>query len=462
LDGGKIFMKKSMVGLLLLLSSGGIMLVMTQPLPVDDLPVHQQQMADYTGQVFPADNALNMPIDSLPVHSNSDSYINTIGKTTGLHPDFGTSWDNDGTPQPIGIPYNLVGAGQPKVPISFIWWPEESDPGPWPIPQNPFIEGVYDWKVATDGDRHLLIVDTGNLILYESGNVTGNSNGTQWEGGCGAVWDLKSNKLRTEEWTSADAAGLPIFPLLIRYDEVDRAMKTGKEIPHAIRFTVANSQNAYIWPARHFASSSTDKNRAPMGLRFRLKANVALSAYSSRMQVILRTTKKYGLIVADNGSNWFFQGTHDDRWDDEEINTLKGLHGSDFEAVDISSWMSRPGFDPNSGKVPAASGTIASMSPFTRFHNNMVIVQYGSKPFNPSITIFFRNETAGFFSIKVHDVLGREVRTLLERVESAGAHSLTWDGRNSAGQYIRNTTCFIHLQCANGLNSTKKLIIMNR
>jgi hypothetical protein len=418
-----------------------------------------QYMTDWTGQVFPADNALNVRIDSLPVHVNSDNYINSIGKTTSLHPDFGTSWDDDGTPQPMGIPYNLVGAAQPKVPITFIWWPEESDPGPWPIPQNPFIEGVVDWKTTTDGDRHLLVIDTGNFMLYESGNVTGNASGTQWEGGCGAMWDLKSNKLRTDEWTSADAAGLPIFPLLIRYDEVDRAMKAGKEIPHAIRFTVSSSQKAYVWPARHYASSSTDKNRPPMGLRFRLKATTNISGYSSRMQAILRTFKKYGLIVADNGSNWFFQGTHDDRWDDEDINTLKGLHGSDFEAVDIAQWTARPGFDPNSGKVPGVSGTTVSLPQSSQGRQNLVVVDHLSKPFDSSIFISFRLETAGLVSIKVHDALGRVVRTLWEGFQSAGVHSIQWDGRNSAGITIRNAVGFVRMKCSNGFTDAKKLII---
>jgi hypothetical protein len=416
-------------------------------------------MTDWTGQVFPADNALNMPVDSLPVHANSENYITSIGKNTGLHPDFGTSWDDGGTPQPMGIPYNLVGAAQPKVPITFIWWPEESDPGPWPIPQNPYIEGVFDWKTATDGDRHLLVIDTANFMLYESGNVTGNAGGTQWEGGCGAVWDLKSNKLRTDEWTSADAAGLPIFPLLIRYDEVDRAMKSGKEIPHAIRFTVNNSQKAYVWPARHFASSSTDQNRPPMGLRFRMKASTNISGYSTRMQVILRTFKKYGLIVADNGSNWFFQGTHDDRWNDEEINTLKGLHGSDFEAVDISPWTKRPGFDPNSGRVPGASGTTVSLRQGGHDRQNLTVVDHGSKPFGSSLTVTCFLETSGFASITVHDALGRKVRTLLEGFQSAGAHSLEWDGRNSKGHYLRGTACFIRLKRPDGFSQVKKVII---
>jgi hypothetical protein len=311
-------------------------------------------MADYTGPLFPADHALNMPIDNLPVHPNSANLINTIGANTGLHPDFGTTWENS----PMGIPYNLVGADQPKVPISFIYYEDQSDSGPYPIPTEPFVEGVFDWRTVTDGDRHLLVIDTSTHLLYETGNVKGNATGTSWEGGCGAIFDLNGYALREDGWTSADAAGLPIFPLLIRYDEVDRALAVNGEIHHAIRFTVSQSKKEYIWPARHYASSSTDNNRAPMGLRFRLKADFNISGFTPRMQVILKTMKKYGMIVADNGSNWYFQGTNDERWNDEELNSLKVIKGKDFEAVDISSWMKRPGFDKNSAKVPASGANV--------------------------------------------------------------------------------------------------------
>lgn len=315
-----------------------------------------RKMVDYHGVVFPPDHALNMPIDSLPVHPNSTNFITTIGAGTALHPDFGTSWSDGGTEYQMGIPYNIVGAGQPKAPITFTLYNDESDQGPWPIPRDPFIETVFDWREAGDGDRHMLIVDTSTHTLYETGNVTGNSDGTAWEGGCGAVFDLNGYGLRPNEWTSADAAGLPVFPLLIRYDEVERALAGDGMFHHAIRFTVSQSQKAYLWPARHYAASSTDKNRAPMGLRFRLKAGFDISGYTPRMQVILRSMKKYGMIVADNGSNWYFQGTHDERWNDDEVSTLKKVHGNDFEAVDISPWQSLPGFDPNSAQVPPAAG----------------------------------------------------------------------------------------------------------
>ncbi len=412
-------------------------------------------MTDYAGSVFPADHALNTPINTLPVHPNSDNFINSIGKSTALHPDFGTSWDDDGVLRPMGIPYNVVGANQPKVPITFTAYDDESDPGPWPIPANPFIETVADWRDTTEGDRHMLVADSSSRMLYETGGTRGNSSGTVWEGGCGAVFDLNSYKLRPATWTSADAAGLPIFPLLIRYDEVDRALATGGEIPHAIRFTINRTQKAYLWPARHYASSSTDKNYPPMGLRFRMKAGVDISGFSPRMQVILRTMKKYGMIVSDNGSNWYFQGTHDDRWDDEEINTLKKLHGSDFEAVDIDPWITRAGFDANSAKVPPASGVIAT-SP-GRPGKNVDGIRIALSPAAGSslITVAFSLKTGGMTSIKIFDCSGRELRTLANRMEVSGLHSLQWDGKDARGGTVGSSLCFIQLSTVNGTVSQR-------
>ncbi|MCX7725578.1 MAG: hypothetical protein N2053_01885, partial [Chitinispirillaceae bacterium] len=251
-------MKKAKIRLLLVICFIGMLLFYSK--------ISAHTMPDYNGMVFPPDHVLNMSIDSLPVHPNSDNYIASIGANTSLHPDFGTEWEN----QPIGIPYNLVGKDQPLVPITFDY-EDESDPGPWPIPQNPLIETVFDWRDETDGDRHLLIIDTSNGKLYEAFYVFGNSSGTEWTAGSGAIFDLKGYTLRPAGWTSADAAGLPIFPLLVRYDEVERALASDGVIHHAIRFTAAKTQKAYIWPARHYASNSTDKNLPPMGLRVRLK-----------------------------------------------------------------------------------------------------------------------------------------------------------------------------------------------
>jgi hypothetical protein len=419
-----------------------------------------QQMTDYRGPVFPANHALNMPIDSLPVHPNSINFITSIGLNAAIHPDFGTSWDDGGTLRQIGIPYNVVGADQPLVPITFVLYPEESDPGPWPIPPNPYIETVFDWRDPDEGDRHMLIVDSSAHILYETGGVYGNSNGSQWQGGCGAIFDLNSNNLRPETWTSADAAGLPIFPLLIRYDEVERAIATGGELHHPIRFTVVNTQRAYIWPARHYASSSTDPNRPPMGLRVRLKADVDISGFSSRMQVILRTMKKYGLIVSDNGSNWFFQGTHDDRWNDEELSTLRNIHGRDFEAVDVSAWMARPGFDPNSATVPPASVSAIPLRETSNLKPDFFLYQNYPNPFDVTTVINYSLVKSGYVCLKVYDLLGREIVTLIGEVKAAGLHTVEWDGKNSAGQDVNSGIYFYQLVNENGLKKTKRMILV--
>jgi hypothetical protein len=415
-----------------------------------------RQMTDYTGQVFPSDHALNMPIDALPVHPNSDNYIASIGGSTSLHPDFGTSWNDDGTDRQIGIPYNIVGAAQPLVPITFVLYNDESDPGPWPVPKDPFIETVFDWRENGEGDRHMLIVDSNACILYETGNTTGNADGTAWEGGCGAVFDLNGYSLRPEKWTSADAAGLPIFPLLIRYDEVERARSAGGEIHHAIRFTVQRSQRAYVWPARHYASSSTDENLAPMGLRFRLKADVDITTYSPRMQAILRTMKKYGMIVADNGSNWYFQGTHDERWDDDEINTLKKLHGNNFEAVDITPWTNRSGFDPSSGKVPGASGVTNNIAFHFKSGDNLAVTR------NPgtatSFTVSYYLAKPGMATIKVYDASGRIITTLLHGVKPMGHHSLVWNVKDTTGNKNGSGTFVLQLKHADGHSAVSTII----
>ena len=434
--------------------------IMAQVVAAILLPVgtRSQQMTDYSGPVFLSNHSLNTPIDSLPVHPNSDNYVASIGANTSLHPDFGKSWNDDGTLRPMGIPYNVVGAGQPFLPITFTLYDDESDPGPWPIPQNPYIETVFNWRDLDDGDRHMLIVDSSSHMLYETGVVYGNADGTEWQGGCGAVFDLNSNTLRPETWTSADAAGLPIFPLLIRYDEVTRALATDGVCHHAIRFTAENTQRAYVWPARHYASSSTNPNRPPMGLRFRLKDSVAISGYSPRMQVILNTMKKYGIIVSDNGGNWFFQGTHDDRWNDDDINTLKNLHGRDFEAVDISSWMTRPGFDPASGAVPPASGTSVFSNDNSLIPQAFILYQNFPNPFNPKTLIRYHLSEIDRVSLKIFDVLGREITTLVNEEKTAGMHIMEWDGKNSAGQNVGSGVYFYQLKSESGITKTQKMI----
>lgn len=292
------------------------------PGPVDagTQPHDDQAVPLVMPQLFSADNPWNTDISQYPVHPNSDNYLATIGLNKGLHPDFGTEWEG----APIGIPYVLVRGDQPKVPITFEY-DDESDPGPYPIPPDAPIEGGPD----SSGDRHVLVVDVDNKRLYEVFAAYPVNGGESWTAGSGAVFDLTSNALRPLYWTSADAAGLPILPGLVRYDEV---VEKG-EINHALRFTCAQTQRAFILPATHFASDSTDPDRPPMGLRVRLKADFDITPFSPRVRVILTAMKRYGMFVADNGSDWYVSGAPDPRWDDDELHQLDAVKGSDFEAV---------------------------------------------------------------------------------------------------------------------------------
>jgi hypothetical protein len=274
-------------------------------------------------QVFPADNAWNQDISTAPVDPNSNNLIASIGLSTGLHPDFGTVYAG----APIGIPYVVVSGSQAKVQINFTAYGDESDPGPYPVPPNAPVEG----GASSTGDRHVIVIDRDAWKLYELYSAYPAGGGASWNAACGAVFDLNSNALRPAGWTSADAAGLPIFPGLVRYDEV---FELG-EIRHALRFTVQRTRRAYVFPARHFASSDTNPNLPPMGMRVRLKASFDISRFSPAVQVILKAMKKYGMIVADNGSNWYISGAPDSRWNDDELSTLRQIKGSDFEVVQM-------------------------------------------------------------------------------------------------------------------------------
>lgn len=278
---------------------------------------------------FPADNPWNTDISALPVAWNSKTLIASIGLTTGLHPDFGSGlWQG----APIGIPYIVVAGSQPLIPISFKW-ASESDPGPYPIPSNAPIEG----GAQSSGDRHVLIIDRDNWKLYEIFNAWPNSDFSAWTGGSGALFDLNSDALRPMYWTSADAAGLPIFPGLVRYDEV-----YGQgAILHALRFTVQHTRHAFVSPARHWASSLTSSSLPPMGMRVRLKASFDISSFPASVQVILTALKKYGMFVADNGSNWFISGAPDDRWNNDELHTLSRVPGSAFEVVKMGTIVTK-------------------------------------------------------------------------------------------------------------------------
>lgn len=276
-------------------------------------------------QLFPADNAWNQDISTAPVDPNSANLINSIGAGTGLHPDFGTVYAG----APNGIPYVVVSGSQTKVPINFSPYGGESDPGPYPVPSNAPVEGGPNGN----GDRHVIVIDRDNWKLYELYSTYPVGGGASWNAASGAVFDLNSNALRPAGWTSADAAGLPIFPGLVRYDEVFEQ----QEIKHALRFTVQTSRRAYVSPARHFASSNTSANLPPMGMRVRLKASFDISRFSPAIQVILRAMKKYGMIVADNGSNWYISGAPDPRWSDDDLSTLRNVKGSDFEVVQMGT-----------------------------------------------------------------------------------------------------------------------------
>ena len=275
--------------------------------------------------VFPADNPWNTDISAQPVDPNSTTLINSCGGATKrVHPDFGTVWDG----APNGIPYVLVGGTQPRVPISFDY-ADESDPGPYPIPANAPIEGGS----TSTGDRHVIVIDTIAWKLYETYDSHPLNGGTSWHAGSGATWDLSSNALRPAGWTSADAAGLPIFPGLVRYDE---AVIRGA-INHALRFTCPTTRKAYISPARHWASSQTSTSYMPMGARVRLKADVDISTYPAEVRVILTAMKKYGMFLADNGSGMYVSGAPDARWSDDNLATLGRLTASNFEVVKMGT-----------------------------------------------------------------------------------------------------------------------------
>jgi len=266
--------------------------------------------------VFPADNPWHENVSKLPVSPLSGAYIASIDAGGFLHPDFGSNLT-------YGIPYAVVPRSQAKVPIHFTAYGAQSDKGPYPIPRGAPVEG----GAGSSGDRHVLVLQAGACKLYELYDAHPNPDGS-WNAGSGAIFNLRSDKLRPDGWTSADAAGLPIFAGLIRYDEIQRGY-----INHAIRFTAPQTQAGFIHPATHFASSSTNPDLPPMGLRLRLKASFDITRFPRVARIILRAMQTYGLILADNGSPWYFQGATDPRWNDNQLDTLKSVPGSAFEVV---------------------------------------------------------------------------------------------------------------------------------
>ena len=272
---------------------------------------------------FPADNLWNKDISASPIDPNSTAIINFIGSGVGLHADFGAGQYNNST---IGIPYTVVGASQSLIPVNFTAYGDESDAGPMPIPLTAPIEGYPN---PGTGDRHVLVLDNSNCFLYELYSAYPQSN--HWNADSAAIWDLLGNEQRPYGWTSADAAGLPIFPGLLRYDEV-----AAGHINHAIRFTVQHSSAGMTPPASHFASNSSDPHAPPMGMRVRLKSSFNVSTFSAANQVILNAMKKYGMIVADNGSSIYISGAPDDRWDNDDLHNLGSITASNFEVLEIS------------------------------------------------------------------------------------------------------------------------------
>lgn len=280
--------------------------------------------------IFPADNVWNTAIAKLPVHSRSAAWIKAIGSAKSVHLDFGSGeWDGGS----IGIPYNIVNSAVTPTKVQFNY-PDEYDNGPYPIPQT--------YKLEAAIDRHLLVINIDNCHLYELYNAAIDNNGI-WTADTGAIWNLNSNQLRRINWTSADAAGLPIFPGLVRYDEVASGF-----IGHALRFTLPYS-SSYIWPARHLTDGMIKvlTDIPPLGARFRLKANYPINRFKPQLQVILKAMQTYGIIAADHGASWYISGEPDERWDNEVLSVLHQLKGGDFEAVDTNCLMVQP----NSGQA---------------------------------------------------------------------------------------------------------------
>jgi hypothetical protein len=294
---------------------------------------------------FPSDNAWNKDISTAPVDANSTAIINFIGAGIQVHPDFGSGLYQGSR---IGIPYLIVGPQQGLVNVNFTAFGDESDPGPMPIPTNAAIEGDPN---PGNGDRHVLVLDRGRCFLYEL--YSASVDGAGWDAGSAAVWDLTASEQRPYTWTSADAAGLPMFPGLVRYDEVAVG-----EIKHALRFTLQSSRAAIVPPASHWAANSSNALAAPMGMRLRLKAGYSISSFSLANQVILRALKKYGMIMADNGSSMYISGAPDDRWNNDDLHNLGNLTAADFEVVQMSPVYASANLP--SGAKPSVSSFTAS------------------------------------------------------------------------------------------------------
>jgi hypothetical protein len=354
---------------------------------------------------FPADSGWNQDISTASVDPNSTAMINFIGPTIGLHADFGSGEYQGST---IGIPYLVVDGSQSMSGINFTAYGDESDPGPMPIPASAPIEG---YPAPGTGDRHVLVIDNSNCFLYELDSSYANSNGT-WSADSAAVWDLQNGEQRPWTWTSADAAGLPIFPGLIRYDEV-----AAGQIQHAIRFTLQHSRAAMVPPASHWAANSTDPSAAPMGMKLRLKANFDISGFSANDQVILTAFKKYGMIMADNGSSMYIGGTPDDRWDNDDLHNLSQVQASDFEVVQMNPIYT-------AANVP--QGSAPAISSFTA---NATTVSAGSP-----VTLSWEATDAAYYIIspQVGAVRGNTVSVTPTQTTTYTIYATNQFGRNTS------------------------------
>jgi hypothetical protein len=279
--------------------------------------------------VFPRTSHWNRPVDRLPVAHDSDAIVRSIGLDAPVHADFGSGRYQG---RPIGIPYTTVSRRQRRVPVSFRY-ADESDRGPYPIPRNVPIEGGRD----AGGDRHVVVVDRDRCRLYELFAAYPVDGGRRWRAGSGAIWSLRSNRLRPSGWTSADAAGLPILPGLARHEELRRG-----GIDHALRFTAPRTRRAFVYPARHFASGSGERGLPAMGQRLRLRASFDVSSFPPQARAVLRTLKRYGMILADNGAPWFVSGAPSRGWDNDDLHALGRVEGRDFEVVDTAA-LPKPG-----------------------------------------------------------------------------------------------------------------------
>ncbi len=358
---------------------------------------------------FPATSAWNQDISSASVDPNSATIINFIGPSIGLHPDFGSGLYGGST---IGIPYVVVDSSQANVGITFTAYGDESDPGPMPIPANAPVEGA-----PNPGDQHVLVVDNSNCFLYELYGASVNSNGT-WNAGSAAIWDLENGEQRPWTWTSADAAGLPIFPGLVRYDEV-----AAGAIQHAIRFTLPSSEAAMVPPASHWAANDSSAP-VPMGMRLRLKADYDISSFSTNVQVILTALKKYGMIMADNGSAMYLSGAPDSRWDNADLHNLGQVPASAFEVVQMNPIYT-------SANLPQGSGPA-----ITSFTASSMTVSSGT-----SVTLSWQATGAGYYIIspQIGAVRGNSVN-----VTPAQTTTYTLYATNQYGRTTATVTVTVH------------------